>query len=194
MATDSMGTIKISTKTWSNLNNFSPSRDLLEGLKALAQGAVPTFNQEAAIEALWHEIWHNRQKPQFLTYFQNTFMEMLTQWVARWTYPEMVQRLGFDPRLLKNHKRIIEDNYGYKPYISNFRKLLHALGIAEEELIEPIRVMHETVGRSGFFSYVLSLLAEKNKHKLSAEIIAPLLEKTLSFSGDLEPLLTKLLQ
>lgn len=42
--------------------DFNSRRDLFGGLAACASDRLLTPNQEYALESLWHEIWHNRQR------------------------------------------------------------------------------------------------------------------------------------
>jgi hypothetical protein len=165
-ATNSLGRITLSTRTFRYLDNFNESRDVLEACKRLGRGETLTFNQEYAIEAVWHEIMHNSQQFTYRAFagsWDTDFMETINQWVARWTYPEMVERLGFDKTLLTHQDEIIKRGLGYGSYVDNFRATLQALGIPEQSLVEALRDIHDNwPERMEYVKPVTKLLAERS--------------------------------
>jgi len=142
MAATQDGQIMISSVT--SVSGMNPARDLKSALRNIAAGNALSFNEEYSLEALWHEIGHCRSKgwipqqgrPTFIT----QIMETLNQWVARQTYPEFMETLGGKPA---HEKEILENGYGYRTYINNFRTLLRLTGADETTalgLLRPLSV------------------------------------------------------
>ncbi|OJV50524.1 MAG: hypothetical protein BGO31_14270 [Bacteroidetes bacterium 43-16] len=123
----------ISTNTFAN--GFNPANDLKGAIKAIRDGEKMTFNQEYAMESLWHEILHARtkSKPQKLTNLQRENMETVNQFVARHTYDQFIELLGGK----SIHKaEVLEKGYGYGSWIKNFRAKLAKAGISESDALK----------------------------------------------------------
>lgn len=126
-------TLSVSTNTFST--GFNPANELRGALTAIAKGEKLTFNQEYSVESLWHEILHARtvSPPTKLTRLQTEHMETVNQFVARNTYDEFLKLLGGKA----SHKAdILENGYGYKTWVANFRKRLAELGIYEKAAVK----------------------------------------------------------
>jgi hypothetical protein len=69
-------------------------------LAAAKQGTPLTFNQEYALEALWHGINHNRQlglsslRGMSRTALPEQLMETVNQFTSRHTYGELLAGMG----------------------------------------------------------------------------------------------------
>lgn len=128
-------TISISTN---DFGTFNPAKELKDALAAIKKGDALTFNQEYAIEALWHEILHakTKTKPYQLTSIQRARMETANQFVARHTYPDFITRLGGKA---SNQKEILDNGYGYKKMISDFRNRLKEAGIKETDAVKKLQ-------------------------------------------------------
>ena len=113
---------------------YNPVEQLRGALSSLRSGTALTFDQEYAIEALWHEILHARSAtpPRKLKDYQVREMETLNQFVARHTYSELLGLFGVSP---VHVEAILEKGYGYKEWVANFRAKLKSLGIAEEQAV-----------------------------------------------------------
>lgn len=102
-----------------------------------------TFQEEYAIEVLWHEINHNRVKK--YTWLGGTdtkevrVMEMINQMVSRYTYDNFLKAIGGKASL---KAEVIKNGKGYQNYIINFRQLLKRLKINERKFIKE---MEETL-------------------------------------------------
>ena len=127
-------TIKISNHTFAGIG-FNASIQLREALGAIKKGEELTFKQEYAIESLWHEILHakTQTRPILLNRRQTESMETINEFIARHTYNEFIERLGGKAI---HQQKILEEGYGYKGWINNFRERLKTNGISEEEAVE----------------------------------------------------------
>lgn len=126
-------TLTFSTKTF--LSGFNPAEELRNALGNIKKGGKLTFNQEYAMESLWHEILHakTKSKPTKLGEKEVRSMETVNQFVARHTYNKFIERLGGKAY---NQEEILEKGYGYKSWISEFRKELKSKGISEKKAVE----------------------------------------------------------
>ncbi len=160
MATDSAGRITISTKTFGFCRGFNAAADLRLALQNLGREPL-TFNQEYALESLWHEINHNRQPWTWRAGrldARTTVMETVNQWVSRRTYPEMLEHLGgFKPEHLE---AITTGGYGYNGWIRNFDGLLAALGVEDGAILEDVYKMLLTVDRMEYMDELAGILAK----------------------------------
>nr|DAN68686.1 MAG TPA: minor capsid component [Caudoviricetes sp.] len=127
-------TIEISNHTFAGIG-FNASIQLREALGAIKKGEDLTFMQEYAIESLWHEILHAKTQapPIQLNRRQIESMETINEFIARHTYNEFIERLRGKAI---HQQRILEEGYGYKGWINNFRERLKTNGISEEEAVE----------------------------------------------------------
>ena len=167
MSTNSQGTYKISQKDFPHRDGFNPAADLKSAWNKIARGERLTFNEEYAVESLWHETVHNRQT---LTYAggKNTIsrrmMEIVTQWTARRTYPQFLEGLGGKAR----HQEAIKvRGYGYGKYIRNFDRLREALGIADDgEMLACFEEVIRTKDRNKYQSAITDYFVKKAKKKV----------------------------
>jgi len=125
--------ITISTNTFRN--GFNPAAEFINGLNAIKQGKELTFTQEYAFESLWHEILHakTRTKRTGLTALQREHMETVNQFVARHTYPQLIEAFGGKAT---NQQKVLDEGYGYSSWIKNFREKLANNGIDEKKAVE----------------------------------------------------------
>jgi SPP1 gp7 family putative phage head morphogenesis protein len=125
------GEFLVSKRTFVKSGNFEPSKNLLGALQNIRHGKELTFNEEYALESLWHEINHNRAKGFWPLKNQsaNRCMETLNQFVSRHTYPEFMQSLGGTAR---HQADVLAKGYGYNTWVENFRALLEVVGLDEK--------------------------------------------------------------
>lgn len=132
----SKSTISISNHTFIiKGKEFNPMEELKGAFGAIKKRQQLTFNQEYAVESLWHEILHakSKTKPTKLFSWQIKSMETVNQFVARHTYDDFLKRLGGTA----SHKNdILENGYGYESWISDFRTKLKAKKISEKKAVE----------------------------------------------------------
>ena len=108
---------------------FRPASDLRHALAAIQQQTPLTFNQEYAVELLWHEALHFQAEK---IEQGGLLVETLTQFMARHTYPKLLKAMGADPL---HAQAIIEKGYGYPEWVDNFRALLAHAGLPEEKVV-----------------------------------------------------------
>ena len=126
-------TIKIANKDVAVQGKvFSPLHELKSAMKAIAEKRAMTFDEEYALECLWHEIRHaaaqgwsdvNKKTPEL-----SMVMETVNQFCARRSYGQLVKSLGGK---LYNKKEILENGYGYQRWVSNFGKILKRCNISQ---------------------------------------------------------------
>lgn len=128
--------IVISNKTISLSKGgvFNPLEELKGAFKAISQGVDLTFNQEYALESLWHEIrhaqaigWGNQGNR---TDLRTQSMETINQFCARHSYGHFVRSLGGKAI---HTKEVIERGYGYSQIVPNFQGLLKHMNVTQAE-------------------------------------------------------------
>lgn len=109
---------------------FNPLEEFRAGLAAIKKGSKMTFNQEYSFESLWHEILHAKTKtrPNRLSQIGTKNMETVNQFCARHTYPDFIKKLGGEAI---HQKDILDNGYGYKSWITEFRQGLKNRNIDE---------------------------------------------------------------
>lgn len=131
-------TISISTHSFGLGGSvFNPAEELRGAFGAMKNKTPMTFNQEYAVEGLWHEILHAKSKtpPRKLNRIQLEQMETLNQFSARHTYDEFLKPFGVKPV----HKQdVLEKGYGYKNFVADFRSKLSKLGISEAQALKDL--------------------------------------------------------
>ena len=113
---------------------FNPAKDLQAAMEGIRTNKALTFNQEYALESLWHEIrhagakgWGNiRSKSEIKT----VAMETINQFCARHSYDSFIKQLGGQA---KHKNAIIEEGFGYGLYLNNFRNTLKYFKIDEKK-------------------------------------------------------------
>ncbi|MWB92976.1 hypothetical protein GON26_01250 [Flavobacterium sp. GA093] len=123
--------ITLSSHEFSSIK-FNPLEEFRGGLAAIKSGKKMTFNQEYSFESLWHEILHAKTKtpPKKLSTIGTKNMETVNQFVARHTYPDFIKKLGGEAI---HQKEILENGYGYKSWITDFRANLKNRKIDEKK-------------------------------------------------------------
>lgn len=159
MATDSVGTIWLNARTFPSCNNFNALRELKSAWNKLATGKGLDWGEEYALESLWHEITHNRQKAGNLGRGdtpERRAMEIFTQWTARRTYPQFLESLGGKA---EHQADILKNGFGYGTRIKNFDRLLEVLKVREEDVFSEMLRLMENVSRAEYDSELKELLA-----------------------------------
>jgi SPP1 gp7 family putative phage head morphogenesis protein len=175
MSTNCRGSLWISEKPYiprGKKQPFIPDLDLKRAWNNLAAGKALDWNEEYAIESLWHEIIHNRQIPRHVgkTFtLKKQVMETVTQWTARRTYPDFLRSLGGNAAHLESIK---QDGLGYAPIIKNFNKLIGVLKIDEAVLLQEMTRLIDTVPMDEYVVELTKFISKQSGHKKSAVVQA----------------------
>lgn len=137
MSTDINGNIIVNFAT--DKNGFNPGESIVSALDKIKKGSKLTEHEEYSIEALWHEVLHNKSKntanlPDLHSAlgFQRVVAETVNQLVARHSYDNLLKQLG---GIAKHKKWILDNGYGYKETVSNLRSLISKAGINEKAFV-----------------------------------------------------------
>ena len=98
-----------------------------------------TFNEEYAIEALFHESVHSKIKKEASNTLQNKILEICTQLYARNNYSKIIRSYG---KLPKHFESIQTGGYGYKEGCNLLRRFFTKDG--ELQIGELINVVNGT--------------------------------------------------
>jgi len=113
---------------------FNPAKELKSAIQNIRNRKPLTFNEEYAIENLWHEILHCKANGWWDYNLANdstkAAMETINQFIARNTYDDFLHRLGGKAA----HKnKIIKNGYGYENYLNNFYEILRNYNISRND-------------------------------------------------------------
>ncbi|MCG8580456.1 MAG: hypothetical protein MI866_11090, partial [Bacteroidales bacterium] len=112
---------------------YNPAQALREAFDAIQKNKPLNFNQEYAVESLWHEIRHAGAKGwahfRRATDKKTMAMETINQFCARHSYNSFIKQLGGKAY---HQKAIIEAGYGYQKLLDNFRTALKHYRIDEK--------------------------------------------------------------
>jgi len=137
MATNCHGRVLVSNQTF--MGTFNPASSIKAAMTKIKAGLHLSFEEEYAIESLWHEVCHNRA-----TQYRvrpdargpagdiRVCMEALNQLVARHTYPSFMVKLG---GTATRFEEILANGYGYSTWVRNLRRLIAWLGVGEQGLV-----------------------------------------------------------
>ncbi|SUE33660.1 phage minor head protein [Rikenella microfusus] len=127
-------------RSGSDIVEFNPAKEVREAFAALKKGNELTFNQEYALESLWHETLHAKARGVADWSRWNNLasmqMETVNQFVARHTYPDFIARFGGEAA---HQDSVLDNGYGYGTWIRNFRAILKRHRIDEAETVEALR-------------------------------------------------------
>ena len=109
-------------------NGFKPAQELMSTLQKIELGQQLTFNNEYAIETLWHEIIHGLTGIAPKRYPLNAapFMEGVVQLSARHTYNRLLTELGAEQL---HQDKIIKDGLSYQTVTKNLLFMIEKAGI-----------------------------------------------------------------
>lgn len=139
------GVINVSNVTYKikradgRIIEFNPYKELKGAISCLRAGLPMTFEQEFAVECMWHEITHARGfgwrnakvRP---NKYLNAGVETITQFCARMSYHN---KFLYDPKKTMTHAaEILEDGIGYNQQIRNLRMALKKHGFTNEAAFE----------------------------------------------------------
>ena len=128
--------------------------DAQRTIKAATSMNVDSSDVQADVEAdamatLWHEITHNRNKPQWIggvfqranfcnTNMQRSYMELANEFVARKTLPEFYKILGCPAT---PHPQYIQSraSTGYNRMVTNYDYVIKKLGLDAKKVLDAVR-------------------------------------------------------
>jgi len=155
---------------------FNPYKTII---KAINKKTNLSFHEEYSLEALWHEIMHNRQKHTVVFAdgsmmergsLKHNFMETINQWISRRSYDLLLKEMDIKQNWLEQVKT---KGPGYGIYVKEFDKVLKSLKINETEFQKFIWEMHGTKETGDYFEIVSDYLHQKSGKDLH-EIVATL--------------------
>ena len=159
---------------------FNPLEEVKGALKAIATDVDMTFNQEYALESLWHEIRHAGAVGwgdiSNITKLRKDIMETINQFCARHSYGYFVKSLGGKANHIYD---IIKGGYGYSDKIANFQHLLKYMNITQEEA----------------YSYFKDIIQQQPYEKIYGilvKFVRQSIECNLTEAGKITKMMTKL--
>lgn len=161
---------------------FNPLHEVKEAMKSIAVQIPLSFNQEYAIESLWHEIRHAgavgwkdiRTRTEDLT----AAMECINQFCARRSYGKFLRAIGGS---VSHKKEIIKSGYGYSRSVRHFEEMLAALNVSSSEAYAHFSKMIMVEPYENIFENIVQFLVGKGVDKKKAEMLV----KTLRHSDDM---------
>lgn len=161
---------------------FNPLHEVKEAMKSIAAQIPLSFNQEYAIESLWHEIRHAgavgwkdiRTRTEDLT----AAMECINQFCARRSYGKFLRAIGGS---VSHKKEIIKSGYGYSRSVRHFEEMLAALNVSSSEAYAHFSKMIMVEPYENIFGNIVQFLVGKGVDKKKAEMLV----KTLRHSDDM---------
>ncbi|SJM89965.1 phage minor head protein [Crenothrix polyspora] len=101
------------------VSGFNPMIDLTKAFEKAKTGDKLTFNEEYAVETLWHEIMHSRAQHSVFPKRANSLLiiEGIHQWLSRRTYTDFMQNIGIASQY---QKEIMLSGHAYYDAVYNF--------------------------------------------------------------------------
>lgn len=168
--------------TFGNTVVFNPLHEVKEAMKSIAAKIPLSFNQEYAIESLWHEIRHAgafgwkdiRKRTEDLT----AAMECINQFCARRSYGKFLRAIGGS---VSHKNEIIKSGYGYNRSVRHFEEMLAALNVSSSEAYAHFSKMIMVEPYENIFGNIVQFLVGNGVDKQKAEMLI----KTLRHSDDM---------
>jgi len=184
MATNSVGDILVSNVTDMG---FNPRKELVDAFQKIKAGKKLTFNNEYAVESLYHEILHNKAikyeaLPPIDFGYQRASMEVVNQFVARNDYPQFIERLGGKSY---HQAKVLSEGLGYQHWIDNFRYLTGKLKLDEKDLLPKLRTILFEKKYSEIDKNLIELLSKESgvaKIRIK-EVVHSLTERSSEFKN-----------
>jgi hypothetical protein len=149
-----------------NAVRFNPMNALREAHASIANGKSLTFNQEYAVESVWHEImhcgavgWKNPALSEKVEYLHKKMaMEVVNQFCARRSYGRLLNRLGGK---VENYKAILSDGYGYADELKSLGMVLSHYKIPEEMFYDYFKGKIQSLDYEDIFDRCVGYLSSK---------------------------------
>lgn len=162
-----------------NIVVFNPLHEVKEAMKSIAAKKPLTFNQEYAIESIWHEVRHAGAVGWKDIRKKNTrlrdAMECINQFCARRSYGKLLRAIG---GTVKHKKEIIESGYGYSNSVSKFEKLIKAINVSSSEAYAHFSKVIMTEPYEDIFEHIVSFLVDKGVKRKNAETLVEALQRS----------------
>ena len=163
---------------------FNPLHEVKGAMKAIAEKQPLTFNQEYALESIWHEIRHaaavgwkdrRRKTPEL-----SNAMEVINQFCARMSYPSFIRGLGGKAT---HTIKVMEKGYGYSQSITNFNTLLKHMKVSKKAAYKHFGDMIIQKPYEDIYGELVKFVEQKGKYDNAAaqEIIKSLKDPTDKF-------------
>jgi len=120
------------------VSGFSPANDLISAMRKIQSGSELTFNNEYAVETLWHEITHGITgiAPKRYPINIEPLQEGVVQIIARHSYQKLLIALGAKPIF---QQEIIASGLAYSNVTSNLLYLFNLSGINPLEIPDIVK-------------------------------------------------------
>lgn len=140
---------------------FKPADELQDAVLKIKTGDALTFNNEYAVETLWHEMLHGITGITAVRFELGTepLEEGIIQAVSRLSYPALLTGLGGEA----NHQSaIITHGYAYPGTAGNILTLIAAAGLEHQTVID-LFMQHKTAWKEPFAELLSSGLNIKKE-------------------------------
>lgn len=116
------------------VSGFSPAKELQEALAKITLSEPLTFNNEYAVECLWHEIMHGRTgvSAKRVEMGVEPIEEGLVQILSRYSYPELLKEMKREAR---HQDAIIANGLAYGKSAGNLHYLLARAGVDRDNVL-----------------------------------------------------------
>lgn len=145
--------------------SYSAADSLFSAFRKLGRRPL-TFEEEYAVEVLWHECLHNMQREavNFLDFYfgekaRRMTMETVTQWTARRTYTQLLDALGGHRPLWQ--EEIAQRGYGYSYMVGNLDALWARIGADSRTVLPTLTEVIEHVPRDQYPEAIVEKLLER---------------------------------
>jgi SPP1 gp7 family putative phage head morphogenesis protein len=135
-------------------SGFKPAIELKRAVSKINAQQALSFNEEYALETLWHEMKHIDYKHRMpASYRANTALEGSVQFVARHSYLLLLSEMNI---AVKHQQTIISSGYAYDVPVTNFRTLIAELKLNE---LQSALVVDDVLKRSVNVDNIINELA-----------------------------------
>jgi hypothetical protein len=168
-ATNGRGTIYISRTFRTKKTKFNVLENILPATVHYLASEQVSFEEEYAIECLWHEILHNQAQGFDLLCLQTSteteiLIEALHQAYTRLTYPTFLDKLlGAKPQ---HQPQIIQEGYAYPLRTANVFALFDKLQMPTEEQ----KIVLERLVLKGKYQHIVSNFIQEMMQKGLAKL------------------------
>ena len=167
---------------------FNPLHEVKGALKAVTLKEPLTFNQEYALESVWHEIRHAAavgwKDHRNFTKTQTDAMETVNQFCARISYPNFIKSLGGKAT---HTRKVMEKGYGYNVSVSNFNTLLKHMKVSKKAAYRHFQEMIIKTPYENIYGELVKFVEEKGKYetKQAESIVSKLALNPKAFNTNL---------
>ncbi len=173
----------LSKTAFRDCGGFRMVNDLKGALSSILSKTELTFNQEYAVECLWHEMKHGTAKGWVDLFWSKNqtsanAMETINQYCARREYPAFLKMLGAKSAHLADIK---SGGYGYRYFLDNFGSVLSKYSIKEGTAFNYFSGIIQTRPYEDMYSAILDFL-KANTKGLSEDTLIHTIDGMFKFS------------